>query len=86
MNKGEICKMLEGVGALEAGKYDTALPQSWMNEVEKLGIDPRFSFVWSYSEDRVFGKPVNISVLFIEHFGEKVKLCEYYQRKEGADA
>lgn len=83
MTKGEICTMLEGVGALQHGKYDTALPQGWVDEMDKLGVDVRFSFVWSYSEDRIFGKPVNISVLFIEHFGAKVKLCEYYQRKEG---
>lgn len=80
MNKGEVCKMLEGVGALEHGRYDTALPQGWVDEMDKLGVDSRFSFVWDYSKDRVFGKPVDISTLFVKHFGENAKTYIYKEK------
>lgn len=66
LSKGEICKKLEESGALEAGRYDCALPQNWVDEAYKLGIDVRGSYVWDYSEDRIFGKPFNILGAYLE--------------------
>ena len=76
LSKGDVCKMLEGVGALEHGKYDTALPKEWVDLVSGLGIEVRNSFVWSYREERIFGKPVNICELFVEHFGGTPDIME----------
>lgn len=38
-------------------KYDTALPQEWVDEMIKLGADPRGQMVWLYDGGSVFGRP-----------------------------
>lgn len=47
---------------------DTAIPQSWFDEVEALGINPR-GFVWSY-KDKSFGEPIKVNDVFLD------KLCK----------
>ena len=76
LSVGDMCMMLEGVNALQAGRYDTALPQQWVNAMDEQGVSVRGSFVWDYTEDRIFGRPKNISALFVEYFGEQVKPSE----------
>ena len=73
LTKGDICKILEGKGALQKGKYDTALPRPWAEDFRHLGIDVYGSYIWDYSEDRIFGKPLNISELFIKHFSDQIQ-------------
>ena len=40
-------------------KYDTALPQPWVDELDKFtGFDARGSFVWLYDRfGAIFGRP-----------------------------
>ena len=82
LSKGDICKMLESVGALQSRKYDTALPQQWVDKMDELGVDARASFVWDYSVDRVYGKPLNVCALFVEHFGQQTKSSNYLKKKD----
>jgi hypothetical protein len=85
LSKGDVCEMLEGVGALQKGKYDTALPQPWVNALNELGIANTGSYVWDYSEDRAHGKPLDICGLFVKHFGQEAKSYLFLIKKETSD-
>ena len=41
--------------------YDCALPQPWVDAVNKAGFDPRAHFVWLYDESKIFGSPAPIT-------------------------
>lgn len=56
MTKGELMHLVFNGNT---NGVDTAVPQTWFNKVQELGIDPAF-FVWSYQENKVFGSPVNL--------------------------
>lgn len=52
-------RMSTGEAAEAAGlpRFDTALPQPWVDRVIEAAGDPRGHFVWSYAGDRVSGEP-----------------------------
>ena len=61
-------------------KYDTAMPQPWVNQMIDLGADPRGQMVWLYdSEGAIFGRPyplteaAKIMILLYNH----VEGCSY---------
>lgn len=58
---------------------DTALPQTWFNKVNELGINPAF-FVWSYQENKVFGSPVNL----LEEYAKQIIAKAEKQVAQGA--
>lgn len=54
----------------EKRNIDTALPQQFVDDCQNLlNIDPRPYFVWSYMEDNLFGKPLNLAELLIHRKG-----------------
>lgn len=52
-------RMATGEAAAAAGltRFDTALPQPWVDRVSEAAGDPRGHFVWSYERDRIAGEP-----------------------------
>ena len=60
---------------------DSARPQSWSDKCRnELGFNPEY-FVWSYQENTVFGKPVNLAAAVLEKLAE-VLAYEYPERKK----
>jgi hypothetical protein len=68
MRKSEILIELYG----NTDKVDLAIPQIWADKMRELGVNPEF-FVWSYKEDRIFGKPLNLLEQYALHVIEKSK-------------
>jgi hypothetical protein len=59
--------------------YDTALPQHWVDEVQRLyGLDVRGHFVWSYDKPGLFGFPAPVT-----ERGDDIE--QYLVRKEYQD-
>ena len=54
MTKNEIADEKYGMKGIT---YDTALPQSWVNECAEKGFDVRPHFVWIYEDGNTLGKP-----------------------------
>ena len=61
------------------GKIDFAVPVEWSKRAMDLQIDVS-PIVWSYDEDRIFGKPLNIVNEWHKKFGKKISSAIYALR------
>ena len=52
--------LAEAAAAAGINVYDTALPIDWLDDASQVG-DPRGHVVWSYDEERIFGKPAAVT-------------------------
>lgn len=56
MTKGQLAEIIfDG----DLSNIDFGIPKTWSDKIRELGIDPA-PFVWSYKEDKLIGKPVNL--------------------------
>jgi hypothetical protein len=67
MTKGQLIDLV--LTDDEKRSIDTALPQNFVDDcINLLNVDPRHYFVWSYMENSVMGKPLNLAELYVERF------------------
>ena len=49
--------------------FDCALPQPWVDDMSKLGVDARGHFVWIYDEPAgLWGRPFYLGDPYPDHF------------------
>lgn len=56
MTKGDLIQIVFGENAKHV---DVAVNSIWAEKVRELGVNPEF-FVWSYIDNNINGKPVNL--------------------------
>ena len=71
MTKGELIDLV--LTDDQKRNIDTALPQNFVDDcMNLLNIDPRKYYVWSYMENNIFGKPLNLAELLVEKKGDLI--------------
>lgn len=67
MTKGELAKLV--LTEEELKLIDYSLPQEFVEDCNNLlGIGHIPYTVWSYIDNRIFGKPLNLAELYVERF------------------
>jgi hypothetical protein len=69
MTKLELAKLV--LSEEELNNIDVALPQSFVDDCMKIGIDPRFGFVWCY-HDSIAGYPLDLMLKFYLKYHKNV--------------